>query len=250
MFNEVDVAQKPDGSDPQLAFLILAIVTWMGVLALAISAGSVTERGQWLLSGIPAWLQGLGTVGAVWFAYAAFENWRKEEVARDVATSAKALIRSVHRLVTVTRLMRDPTGTMHRPERVSVVRHASQKATKERIDEVDRLVKEIRGELEILGKEMFGEDLTREMQSLCTRCNDVSTAGLSVKFLEEELFKSKDEEVPGTWQEDAEESLSVLGYRFRGPDRRFSTEDESGQLLEVDYVSVMKGLRKKRGFAS
>src|SRR5262249_46441610 len=110
------------------------------------------EQGEFWSMWLPTWLQAVGTLLAVWIAYGAFKNWRREEVARDVASSAKALVPSVHRLVVVTRSIRNPRATMHKPVKPATVSRAAERASKERLEELDQLLKVIKGQLEILGR--------------------------------------------------------------------------------------------------
>src|SRR5688572_24418359 len=55
-----------------------------------------TTAKDWILTGIPAWLQGVGTIGAAVLAFEAYANWRGQEVAKRKAEVAERILRAAH----------------------------------------------------------------------------------------------------------------------------------------------------------
>ena len=78
-------------------------------IALYTTAGwqSISAK-EWLLSGIPAWLQGLGTAAVAYLGWKAFAAWREEDAGRRKALCAEELVRAARRLVRAIRAARIP----------------------------------------------------------------------------------------------------------------------------------------------
>ncbi len=59
-----------------------------------------TNAKDWILTGIPAWFQGIGTVGAACLAWVAYQEWRSQEAEKRKADFAEKLLRAAHVAVT------------------------------------------------------------------------------------------------------------------------------------------------------
>lgn len=226
----------------------LVVLFFLSACNSGVPKSAFWEQGEFWSTWLPSWLQAVGTIAAVWIAYRAFENWRTEEVARDQASSAKAMMPTVHRMMVSTRRLRNPRGTVHDPVRASSVRRAGGNMGTPRVREVDALAQGLRAEVEILGTEGLGLDLSEAMESLCKKCTDVATAAFLLGLLREDVQGDREEVQSPSWQKEAAKNLLVLGYRYRGDDGEFINEDVRGRELEAAYVQVMKGLRERRGF--
>jgi threonine/homoserine/homoserine lactone efflux protein len=80
---------------PLLAAILIsvAIVLWM-------AGGKNIPADQWLLTGVPAWLQALGTVGAAYIAWYAFGTWQRQERTRRGAELAEKVLHAASELLT------------------------------------------------------------------------------------------------------------------------------------------------------
>ncbi len=85
-------------------------------LALFVAAGKEITAKEWLLSGVPAWLQGLGTCAAAVVGWKALNIWREQDTARRRADVAEALLMAAHRLEQATMAARISFYSSEEPE--------------------------------------------------------------------------------------------------------------------------------------
>jgi hypothetical protein len=71
---------------------LLAAILIALVIGLWVAAGKEISAREWLLTGLPAWLQGVGTVAAAYLAWYAFGTWQRQEVARRRAEWAEKML--------------------------------------------------------------------------------------------------------------------------------------------------------------
>src|SRR5438552_8291898 len=90
-------------------------------IALYVAADGITPKDV-LLSSIPSWLQGLGTVAAAYVGWLAYRNWTRQEIAKGRAADAKAILLQTHAVVKRIRALRSVHGSYSTPVKVEHVK--------------------------------------------------------------------------------------------------------------------------------
>jgi hypothetical protein len=206
------------------------------------SAQEITAK-EVLLSALPAWLQGVGTVGAAYVAWRAFATWREQDTWRRRADFADQVLRSAHRLGGLIDAMRGRvSGSVYGsagPNEKDVEVLANDPR---RPEEVRRIV-EASGELRsyiALAKRDFGADVEGAMHAVASLAYHVNRAHGGLQDMNR---LATDLKVPAN-KEVARKHCSVLGVHFYDlaiDDPRLRDMDEFGDMRML----FVRGLEEK-----
>lgn len=96
-------------SDKKFYLIALAVsLLFCGWVGLKLPYNRFWETDTFWQTGLPAWMQGVGTLGAMWIAGYAFYSWRYQEREKRVADIAEELLRAFLTLCQATNSYRTP----------------------------------------------------------------------------------------------------------------------------------------------
>jgi hypothetical protein len=182
------------GSDGKIALLLGVIFFAVGCLALVIAYGKDAQGKDWLLTGIPAWLQGIGTVLAAYVAWHAFQLWGVQEKARRKADLAEVILRRGFVAINGIRHARSPSWRGSRTaeeDAKDAIGGRRQWAVERMTEAVDALMEYVD-----IAEMRLSNDVALTIRELDDIAQSVRVAYISLAKLETGEFKFE-EEVPG-----------------------------------------------------
>jgi hypothetical protein len=223
--------------------LMASLVTALLVAACIVlyAASEPISAKEVLLSSLPAWLQGLGTVGAAYFGWKAFAAWRRQDADRRKAEAAEDVLRLVHAVARVVRGARF-TGEFERKDTQALVYdlmffsgEERQRARRELAAPANELQSHIP-----VAKHLFGKKVSDKLGSLV-----VMQRELEESFKEAEFLRLHSKDVGSeAWRENVMGILGVLGFRYEEKPDTFSKhlsdcvnaiEEELGPYITGEY---------------
>ena len=136
-------------------FLVALLICAFIALYAAAGLNSISAR-DWLLTGIPAWLQGLGTVGASYVAWRAYSTWREQDAGRRRAAAAERVVLAAHNLADTILRVRIPHDIFR--EVIPEVLMEMANADKESREAVTVAAQRLRAELTMAAHYRFPQD--------------------------------------------------------------------------------------------
>ena len=211
--------------------LLVATLTALAV-GLWQAGGKDIPADQWLLTGVPAWLQGLGTVAAAYVAWVAFGTWRRQEVARNRAELAEKVLHAASELYLC--ITRARTTKWLTPQRslMPIAAELTNPQSQARVEEIRALSDRLRS-LVLTARLILGSDVAVCIVAFLGQGEDSVGAHRKISHF------AKDETALG--KEEAKENLAVLGCRF-------DADDKFGEATTAAYTKLTQALGSHLSF--
>ena len=208
-----------------VALLAAALIAL--VIGLWHAGGKNISADQWLLTGVPAWLQGLGTIAAAYVAWVAFGTWRRQEVARSRAELAEKVLHAASELALS--IFRARTTKWLTAERslTEIAAELTGPQSQAHVEEIRALAGRLRS-LILAAGHILGSDVSDCVIALLRQAGELVGAHEKIlRFAKDEADLDKDV---------AKENLAILGCRFGLGDDGF------GKATGAAYTKLTKAL--------
>ena len=220
-----------------VVFISLAgiVMFWM----LAAGGELPAQAKDFLFAALPAWLQGVGTVAAAYFAWRAFATWREQDAERRRATAAEELLKATHRAADAIRAARSIYVGL--PMELDV-KFALGPERMRRVAIMDEFLADLNGHLVVVKHHRYGKEVTGGLLSIVGIGGKVRRAYRMIESVHnggEDLDDEKREEVLAMF-------LSVVVEHY-GRDEPRNALTDRGDELEQDLKRQVERIEQAVG---
>ena len=207
----------------------------------ALPWGAFWESAEFWRTGLPAWLQGIGTIAAVWMAGLALRSWQLEDAGKRKAHEAGEILKLVHSLWRAARRSRfsgnfeqqGMDGIIHDLDFFQDGRRQTSR------DTMSDCALELETRLPV-AKFLFGREVSGAMVELTWMQRELEEAYREVDY----LVSFKDGKKPDDWEKQAIATLRKLGVRYdEAPDDFFKSLAKRIGEMEAVLVPFVVGKR-------
>lgn len=217
---------------------ILAALIWL------IATSSPCEAADWVTQGIPAWMQGIGTLIAVGIAVKALTTWRDQEQSKRKGDAAERLWTASARLMFTMRACRRPSaierGTTGLDRAVALIAERGLDGHFEKLNEHLAAC-----QFELVATDgFFPKEVSQAVASICNLALELEDAWKGVMFASKDKISAADGPTQLTVIRDC---LQVLGsVEEDGPEHPFGKRPEIDAFedgMKKEYAEVLGGLQ-------